>query len=542
MDKRLAKLREAFSALFPEQKWDEERLRQLQEAIDAAGALEAPEQYGFTWYGKTEAARAADGAASGTLLPERAQSVRFDETAHRMLVGDNLDILKLLQEEMSGAVKMIYIDPPYNTGHDFIYCDNFRDPLHEYKQAVRMSTAGGGGKTESRTPMIHTDGRFHSRWLSYMYPRLKLAKDLLREDGAIFVSIGDHEAANLRKLLDELYGETNFVAQLVWANKEGGGGSDSSLFRRKHEYILVFAKQIDRLVLNGIAIENEGSYRYRDRHYEERGPYKIQALAQASIQYSKSLDYPITAPDGTQLYPGSDGKRACYRWSKAKLKWGIEHDFIEFRQDSSGNWKVYTKQYLKVDRNGEPSQRTQRPPGLIEKYSSTMGSKQLEQLFGEKVFDYSKPYLLISYLVGLVTNGLDGDIVLDFFAGSGTTAHAVLHLNAQDGGNRRYVLAQLPEPTGRGDYPTIADITIERIRRVTAQLQVERDHLEGQAEGAAAAAETASDSDGKQASAVARRRLTRRLEECRAHMERLSRLDLGFQVWRLDAQETAGAT
>jgi adenine-specific DNA-methyltransferase len=439
----------------------------LREALGEQLEDESQEHFGLFWPGKREARRLAAMPSKGTLVPQPGQGVDEDTTHNLFIEGDNLEVLKLLQKSYAGRVKMIYIDPPYNTGNDFVYADDYSEPLEVYlKRTEQMDEAGQLLTSNSRA-----SGRFHSNWLNMMYPRLYLARQLLREDGVIFVSIDENEISNLRQVMNEVYGEENFIVQLVWLNQEGGGGSDSSMFRIKHEYILVYAKTIENVLIKGVGISNLDRYQSQDNYVKTRGPYYLQKLNQASIQYSTSLDYEIEAPDGKKLTPWQGSKRACWRWSRKKLDWGIKNEFVVFKKDREDNWQVYTKQYLKVDNEGKVIERTNRPMGVIQVFSTTQASKTLYEVFGEQVFNYSKPYELIKYLLELSTDG--DDIVLDFFAGSGTTAHAVMVQNREDQGNRRFILVQLPEPT-EDKYKTIAEICKERIRRVSSKMKADK--------------------------------------------------------------------
>lgn len=322
-------------------------------------------------------------------------------------------------------------------------------------------------------------GKYHSDWCSMMYSRLLLARNLLKEDGCIFISINDIEVNNLRKISDEIFGADNFVADLIWANKEGGGSSDSKLFRIKHEHIVCYAKECSLLEIQGAPINNADRYKCHDDYEKERGKYYLQKLGMGSIQYSESLDYPIVAPDGTVIMPSDNnkGKRACWRWSKQKYERNKELGFIEIKKDSKDIWTVYTKQYMNCDNDGNSIQRTQRPMGIIEEYSSTKAAKQLESMGMERYFSYSKPVDLIAYILSRIE--LDNDIVLDFFSGSATTAHAVMQLNAEDGGHRKFIMVQLPEPCEeksdayKAGYSTICDIGKERIRRAGEKIKAD---------------------------------------------------------------------
>ena len=435
----------------------------------------AKERYRLEWPGKKEAIVTANLPTTKTLRPVREDSVDFDNTENIYIEGDNLEVLKILQESYLGKIKMIYIDPPYNTGKDFVYKDNFTQDSADYKEETDQTDEYGNRLVANP----ETAGRYHSDWLSMMYPRLKLARNLLTDDGVIFMSIDDNEVHNLRKIADEIFGENNFVANLVWLNKEGGGSSDSKLFRVKREFIVCFSKNKDNVEINGNEISNRERYKSKDAHLKIRGPYYLQKLGMGSIQYSESLDYPITTPDNTIVYPkdNNKGKKACWRWSKGKFEWGLKNDFIEIKKDSNNIWTVYTKQYLKCDNEGNQIIRTQRPFSFIEQYSSTQASKYLDKIGLKNYFDYTKPYDLIEYLIKRIS--LKNEIVLDFFSGSATTSDSIMRLNAEDGDNRKYIMVQLPEVTDekseayKAGYKNICDIGKERIRRAAAKIKEE---------------------------------------------------------------------
>lgn len=351
-----------------------------------------------------------------------------------LIEGDNLASLKLLKKTHKGKIDLIYIDPPYNTGSkDFIYDDAY---------------------------VVKEDGYRHSKWLSFLSKRLLIAKSLLSNNGIIFISISDIEQATMRILCNEIFGEQNFVGNLVWANKEGGGSSDSKLFRIKHEYIVVYAKNIELIDIAGVKISNEDRYKSSDEYEAIRGKYYLQKLGMGSIQYSSSLDYPIDTPDGSTVMPkdNNGGKKACWRWSQDKYKWGKDNGFIEIKKDSKGVWTVYTKQYLKCDNEGNIIVRTNRPMGIIDEFSSTQGAKTVRQIFGETIFSYPKDVNLIIWLIERIASK---DItILDFFAGSGTTGHAVMKLNVEDSGNRKFILCT------NNENNICRNVTYERIKRV----------------------------------------------------------------------------
>ena len=431
------------------------------------------ERYQFTWAGKREAMAEAARPINKTLRPQKEDSVDWDTTKNLYIEGDNLEVLKLLQKSYYGQVKMIYIDPPYNTGNDFVYDDDFSRSADVEAQAAG-DVDEYGNKLRKNTD---SNGRFHSDWCSMIYPRLMLARNLLREDGVIFISIDDNEVENMRKICDEVFGEYNFIADLIWANKEGGGSSDSRLFRIKHEHILCFAKRIEHIDIKGVPISNQDRYKGKDEHFDIRGPYYLQKLGMGSIQYSESLDYEISCPDGSVIKPADNngGKKACWRWSKEKFIRNSAKGFVEIKKDSNNIWTVYTKQYMNCDNDGNIIKRTQRPMGIIEEYSSTQAAKLLRNM--SVPFDYSKPIELISYLIDRCS--FNDSIILDFFSGSATTAHAVMQLNAEDGGNRRFIMVQLPELTDekseayKAGYKNICEIGKERIRRAGAKIKSE---------------------------------------------------------------------
>ena len=471
----VSRLRSDLPEVFSDGKLDVEKLKSAlwEESITEEWG------YSFTWTGKKECFNTIQEKTTQTLHPKKEESVEWDNTQNIFIEWDNLEALKILQRSYHGQVKMIYIDPPYNTGNDFIYSDKFAQAKKE--ALVEMGAINEKGEVinaELYKQNTKDSGHYHSKWLSMMYPRLYLARNLLRDDGVIFVSIDDHEVHNLRKMMDEIFGEENFVWQLIWENREWGWWSDSKLFRVKHEYILWYAKSVSSLLINGVEISNSSRYTQQDKHFKARGPYYLQKLWMGSLGYVASLDFPIPGPD-KDIVPNTDGAQINrWRWWKSKVKWGLKNDFIEFKKDSKNEWQVYTKQYLNVDNEGKKIQRTNRPIWVIDKYSSTQATKQLEGLMTSKVFNYPKPVDLLKYLVFLV-DYKDDDIVLDFFAWSWTTAHAVMVLNAEDGGKRRCISVQLPESckewteAHKAGYATIADISKERIRRAGKKIAEE---------------------------------------------------------------------
>ena len=450
----------------------------LQAELSSEIISEGEERYQFIWPDKRAANRLANTPTTMTLRPYREDSVDFDNTENLYIEGDNLDVLKVLRETYLGKVKMIYIDPPYNTGNDFVYNDDFAQSKSEFEENSGLFDEVGNQTVDPMQRNVESNGRFHTDWLNMMYPRLKVARDLLTDDGVIFISINDIEQKNLKNVCDEIFGERNFIADLIWSNKEGGGSSDSKLFRIKHEHILCYSKNFELVEIKGTQINNLDRYKGKDEYYSMRGPYYLQKLGMGSIQYSPSLDYEIEDPEGGYIRPADNnkGKKACWRWSKDKYLKNKELGFIIIKKDSAGIWTVYSKQYLNCDNEGNLIQRTQRPMGIIDEFSSTQATKFLESI-NLSYFDYSKPKELMAYLIDRVD--LNDSIILDFFSGSATTAHAVMQLNAENGGNRKFIMVQLPELTDekseayKAGYKNICEIGKERIRRAGKKIKEE---------------------------------------------------------------------
>ena len=471
----IEKIQELFPNVVKEGKIDFNALKQ--ELSDKL-LEEKKEKYQLTWAGKNNAILEANSRSNKTLRLDVSKSVNSDSTKNVYIEGDNLEVLKILQESYLNKVDCIYIDPPYNTGNDFIYNDNFYIDEDE-----ELRESGVIDEYNNRLVSNNTsNGRFHSDWLTMMYSRLKLARNFLSDTGMIYISINDSEQTNLEKICNEIFGENNFIAKLVWTNNEGGGSSDSKFFKVKHEYILCYSKKIEKLTdIKNVRIEDADRYKLEDEFVNTRGKYQLVKLSSASLQYSNSLDYELTAPDGTIIKPvdNTDKNRAIWRWSKAKYQWGVENKFVEWKKDKNGIWQVYTKQYTNCDKDGNIVERTKKPLGFINEYSSTQGSKEIFELFGGvKTFSYPKPTDLIIYLLDRFAYKKDA-IVMDFFSGSGTTAHALMKMNAQDNGNRRFVMVQLPESLDenseayKNGYKTICDIGEERIRRAANKIKEE---------------------------------------------------------------------
>lgn len=448
--------------LFPEirtegGKLDFDRLKlALGELVDVG-----KERYGMNWPGKAECFKTIQAPSVGTLRPCPAESVNFDTTENLIIEGDNLEVLKLLQKSYLGKVKLIYIDPPYNTGNDFIYPDNFSESLQTYLEYTGQVDAEGkkfGTNTDA-------DGRFHSKWMNMLYPRLYLARNLLSAEGMLFVSINDAEVSNLRKLCDEVFGEENFRGQITRSTGTPTGQGNDILVNEL-DYIVVYSKSSDAAFEGqDFTGEDEKIYDKSDEH----GKYLTRPLRKTGGEDRRedrpSMYYSVAAPDGTQVYPiGPSGYESRWRCGFDTYRSYESRNLIEWKQTGEGKerrWQPYLKFYLEG--------RKKQPSNLwVDLEGNKKASIDVKNLFGDKVFDFPKPVELIKKCVSIGTNS--DDIVLDFFAGSGTTAHAVLDLNREDGANRKYILVQLPEPTNRDDFPTIAEICKERVRRVVEKL------------------------------------------------------------------------
>ena len=471
------------------------------------------ERYQFTWPDKKKSVLLANAPINRTLRPVREDetvptgadsegkpycstgSVDFDTTENLYIEGDNLEVLKLLQETYLGKVKMIYIDPPYNTGNDFVYNDEFGIRNEEWNGISGNYDADGNQIVGALEKNTDANGRFHTDWLNMMYPRLKLAKDLLTDDGVIFISIDDNEVTNLQKLIAEIFGESNILACFPRVTKKAGKTTDS--IAKNHDYILVCSKNSSPTLY--LPKHTDEGFKYSDEFEPKRGKYKLnQTLDYDSLQYSPSLDYPIEV-DGRTIYPGGSyekylerqkGHHAradwAWRWSKELFEFGLANGFIVVKH-YDGYSRIYTKTYQNatIKKAGktfsiEYSERTRAISSLEfigNEFSNDNSKKNLLSIFEASVFDYSKPVALLERLVALSTS--NNDIILDFFSGSATTAHAVMQLNAEDGGHRKFIMGQLPEKCDekseayKAGYKTICEIGKERIRRAGKKIRDE---------------------------------------------------------------------
>ena len=442
----LDKLRSVFPECVSEGKLDIDKLLSLcGEYIDNDF-----EKYKFEWKGKADCLRLAQKRSTGTLRPCPEESVNWDTTQNLYIEGDNLEVLKLLQTAYYRKVKMIYIDPPYNTGNDFVYADDFADPMARYKEVTQQTTKSNP----------ETMGRYHTNWLNMMYPRLRLAANLLRDDGVIFISIDDNEVTNLRKVCDEVFGEENFVASVIW-EKKYSPANDAKWLSDNHDYILIYAKQKEIWRPKLLPRSDEQNSRYTNRDNDPRGVWKAADMTVKS--YSAAYDYPITTPSGRVVTP-SEGR--CWNTSKENFEKLVEDNRIWFGEN--GDNMPAVKKFLTEVKDGMV-------PLTIWKYSEVghnqEGRQELKKLFDDKgYFDGPKPTRLLNRILKIANLESDS-IILDFFSGSATTAHAVMQLNAEDGGNRRFILVQLPElcdeksEAYKAGYKNICEIGKERIRR-----------------------------------------------------------------------------
>lgn len=453
------------------------------------------ERYQFTWPDKKKAMLAANAPITATLRPVVADSFGKDGTPggfdseNLYIEGDNLEVLKLLQETYLGKVKMIYIDPPYNTGNDFVYEDDFAQSAADY-----MDNSGQYDEEGNRmVTNTESNGRFHTDWLNMIYPRLKLAKDLLAEDGVIFISIDDNEIENSLKVCSEVFGKENYLACFPRVTKKAGKTTEA--IARNHDYLLSYAKS--SAVKLYLPSHTDDGFKFSDEFIDTRGKYKLnQTLDYDSLQYGASLDYPITVK-GKTFYPGQSyekylerqkGNHAradwAWRWSKELFEFGLKNGFIVIK-DYESHSRIYTKTYqnCKIVKKGngfqlEYMERTKAISTLefIEnEYSNDNSKKNITQVFDAAVFDYSKPVELLKTITSYATSM--SDVVLDFFSGSATTAHAVMKLNAEDGGHRKFIMVQLPEKTDekseayKAGYKNICEIGKERIRRAGRKIK-----------------------------------------------------------------------
>jgi len=441
-------LKTIYPEVFEDNKVNFEKLKAL---LSGEIIEKEDDRFYFNWAGKSNLYKLIQSPAYGTLKPDKEKSVDFDNTENIVIVGENLEALKLLLKPYFGKVKMIYIDPPYNTGKDFIYRDNFKQPLKDYLEKTGQIDIEG----QKLTTNTEASGRYHSDWLNFMYPRLFLARSLLRDDGVIFVSIDDHEVHHLRMIMDEIFGEENFVTQFVVIRSEGGGLAKQAVIG--HDYALTYAKQLDKFSplkrprdIRGKIIEKDG------RKYWIEEDWLRKEFGKYGICYYEEIE----------KYKGKEKKK--------EIEEGITSGIYQLIKKDNG--KHIVGRLRPVDEDSSKFY-------TVLKHLNADGVHDLEALKLAEIFSYPKPVSLIKELVLGVTmfTKNDEDIILDFFAGSGTTGHAVWDLNKEDGGKRKFILVQLDEEVQdeeiKKEFPTVADICIERLRRVSEKYKKEDGNL-----------------------------------------------------------------
>lgn len=457
---RVAQLRKLFPDCFTEGKFDADKLKA---ALGEEGAAGGSERFTFSWAGRADALGVLQTPSRATLVPKPDQSVNWDATHNVFVEGDNLEVLKLLYKAYAGKVKLIYIDPPYNTGQDFVYPDDFADPLAVYLKLTGQAAADGTLLTSNP----ETSGRYHSAWLSMMYPRLFLARQLLRDDGVIFVSIDDHEVHHLRMLMNEVFGEENFVATCIWQKRYSR--ENHGVIGDVHEYLVVYARNAEAFaeVRNLLPLDDESRSHYKNPNNDPKGAW--QSVSFSAQGYRPNQMYKITAPNGTEHSP-PEGR--CWAY--------IEPEYLKL--------KAAGRIWFGSDGNGVPRliRYLTEVEGLVpwtwwphdEVGHTDEAKKEIHGFFGkDEAFDTPKPVRLMQRVVQLGTKLDHSDLALDFFSGSGTLAQAILEQNHKDGGDRRFVLVQLPYPSDNTAFPTIAELGKERIRRVIAKLQGDTGNL-----------------------------------------------------------------
>jgi len=468
----LDNLQELMPEIFTEGKIDWERLKAtMGEDINFSN-----ERYVLNWAGKSDAFRVLQSPSTKTLVPAKEESINFDDTENIFIEGENLEVLKVLQKSYFGKVKMIYIDPPYNTGNDsFIYPDKFSESKEEYQKRIGDKDEDGYMTKEGMyRKNSKENGQYHSNWLNMMYPRLFLARNLLRDDGVIFVSIDDNEVHNLRLLMNEIFGEGNFVGQIVWKNKYGAGAKTKG-FIEVHEYILCYSKYEIFDIESKLTDEQIQVYeKNKDDKYSTRGGYVTQPLMTNSLGDRKNLQYTIEYK-GEKIEP-----RKQWVWERGRLEEAIKNNEVVFKKMKDGTYSVRAKVYLKY-KNGNI--RKGKPLSLLNGPFNQNGTKEVADLVGNGVFSFPKPSELLKFLFGFIINNIDDNsgFYLDFFSGSGTAAQAIYDLNKEDNGTRKYLCVQLPELCEEGSeafkagLKTISEIAKFRIRRLIEKISKEQE-------------------------------------------------------------------
>lgn len=438
----------------------------LQAELSNEVITEGEERYQFTWPDKRAAVRLANTPTTMTLRPCRKESVDFDNTQNLYIEGDNLDVLKVLRETYLGKVKMIYIDPPYNTGNDFVYNDDFAQGKDDFEQSSGLFDEEGNQTIDPMQRNTESNGRFHTDWLNMIYPRLKVARDLLSDDGAIFISIDDYEEDNIKKIGNEIFGERNFVACVAW-QRNYAPISLKKFFSESHEYCYIYAKDLNQFQMNLLPRSDKQNKDYKNPDNDPRGVWKVGNLT-VGPAVEKQV-YEIVGPTGRKFLPPSG---YCWRFTKEKFEEMRKDNRIWFGMD--GNNSPVPKLFLTEVQDGVTPMTLW---SFEEAGHNQIATRELRDIFGASIFTSPKP---LKYLTRYLQIGLNKDsLILDFFSGSATTAHAVMKLNAEDGGNRKFIMVQLPEKTDekseayKAGYKNICEIGKERIRRAAKKIKEE---------------------------------------------------------------------
>lgn len=510
-EENIKKIKELFPEVDTDGKIDFDKLKQLLGDY----AEDSDERYNFTWNGKGEALRISQTPSMGTLRPAPEESKNWDETENLYIEGDNLEVLKLLQKSYFNKVDVIYIDPPYNTGGDFVYKDDFKDNIKNYKEITGQVDSEGQHTTTNR----EYSGRYHTDWLNMIYPRLRVARNILTEDGIVFISIDGAELMNLQKIMDNIFGENNLLGLISVVNNLKGR-SDDIFFATSNEFLLVYAKNKSKALITGFDMDDEmlSEYKYKD----SISRYKLTGLKKTGKNSYKedrpNMYYPIyynedtqvfslnKSKDSIEIYPEINNRDGRWRWGKETF---LERKDTELICKKQQNGHVV---YVKMRDTVEGEVRTIRPKTtwIDPKYDSGAGTREMREMFQENIFENPKPIEYIKDILKISTNS--DSVILDFFAGSSTTAHAVMDLNAEDNGNRKFIMVQLPEEIDKkseafkAGYKNIAEIGKERIRRAGDQI---KDELIGKYESAS--------------------------EEERKEMKHPDDLDIGFKPFKLDS-------
>ncbi len=452
---RLNELKSLFPEAFEDGNFNVDALKDL---IGEYGTdNNVKEHFGLNWVGKMDARKIASIPPTGTLKPCQGEGTAEDSTGNIFIEGENLEVLKILRKSYSEKIRMIYIDPPYNTGYDFVYKDDFSDSTEEYLRKAKDQS-----DEELLVSNPKTSGKYHSNWLSFLYPRIRIAKDLLEANGLIFVSIDDNEVHNLRSLMNEIFGEENFVEQIIWKNKYGAGAKTVG-FISVHEYILCYSKTPVKDIEATLDEEGIKAYNKKDENFEVRGGYFTQPLMTTSMDDRPNLQYSVFH-QGVEIKPVKQ-----WVWSKERLEKAIAQNEVVFNQKTDGSFSVRSKQYLKDEKGNI---RKGKPISLWNGPFTQEGTNDITEILGENIFGFTKPVNLIKELFSISVNNIysnDG-IYLDFFAGSGTSAQAIFELNKKDNGSRKIICIQIDEkcsPTSTASkmgINKISDITLKRIK------------------------------------------------------------------------------